>query len=218
MASFPKLTVNSLDALAVSVAVYQQFNNQVKQTESRYVILKHFTGECKLDITPEHIKLAEKVKSSIAHKIMMDSLMAVPNFGVKTGAEFINKINKLLNQETIVSRDFAFIAWAPNVAEKINKADSDKERMLGLGSTSQHIGRLNKKIDLTYHEVFCRYLPSYNSFIHCGHNDEGNLITFFSKSKIADGSQITAKVKSHKVDAKLANSKVTTLSYVRVKQ
>jgi hypothetical protein len=218
MAAFRKLTVNTLDALAVAVAVYQKFDNHVMQGESRDAILDHFTNKTKLDITSEHVELANKVKSIIAHKIMMTNLLAIPNFGVPSTSTFIEKIDKLLAQETITSKDFSFIAWAPNVAEKITKADNDKERILSIGVNSQFVGKLSKKIELTYHEVFCRWLPNWDTFVYTGHDDNENLINFFSKSKIPSGSTITAKVKAYKVDAKLANSNITVLSYVKVKQ
>ena len=56
----------------------------------------------------------------------------------------------------------------------------------------------------------------YNSYVHSGTDDEGNLINFWNKNQIPNGSKITAKVKGHGANPRIGNALVTNLNYVKI--
>jgi hypothetical protein len=70
-------------------------------------------------------------------------------------------------------------------------------------------------VELTFTLVTQRYLKNYDLFIHTGHDEKGNLVNFFNKSKIESG-RISARIKQLKKDNYINGADVTVLNYVKV--
>ena len=133
----------------------------------------------------------------------------------KKNNDFLMSINKALEKDSISNFEFGSLAWAPKLYEDSVKADNDKEQLLGFLYTSQYVSRPGKRCEITFHCIRSRYLSDYNSFVHHGHDGQGNLITFFNKNKFDGIHKITARVKKHETDSHLSNVKTTVINYVK---
>jgi hypothetical protein len=213
MTTYKKLNFNTLDALAACAAVYSLFNQQVKKPESRDAVFNFLHSGIAIDgMNDSHRKAAEDIRAIVSQRIMLAGLT---DSKIKPNA-FIVTLDELMQKETITNNFLSMLVWCPKVADSFTKEDDVREQVLKFGMGSGHLGQVGKKIKLTYHEITCKYLPTWNSFMHTGYDDDENLISFYNKAQFPTGSKITGRVKHHKVDGTMANSRVTGLNYIKV--
>jgi hypothetical protein len=213
MPRHPQQKVDTLDAIAVALAVYRQqgdrvvkFNNN--EPGNKELILSHF--EQKDVIADLDIEAADQVKQIIEHQVLMASISS------KTIPEFTMVVYEAIKNKEVSNKNFGVIAWAPKLADDLRKRHEIKDQVYRMGLSSRFIGQLHAKVTLTYTEIDTRYLTHYNTFVHTGHDEHGNLIHFYCKTKIPTGSIIHAKVKSHaKGRHALQDANVTYLNYVK---
>lgn len=212
MTKFKRFSVPTLDALAVAIAVYRAQGNRVIRTDgkkpgNKELIKDHFVNELPI---PDLHSEATAICESLSQRAMMNTLLGTKN------NDFLVAVNSLLAIDTVSTANFGSIAWAPKLFDDAVKSDDARERMLTFAHQSQYVGAVGKKITINFQLIQCRYISSWNSFVHTGHDGQGNLVTFFHKDKIEGGFPISARVKSHKKDEKLSNAFVTTVNYVKV--
>lgn len=212
MAKFQKVKISTETALVAAVLAYKQNGNTIVRdnaggkSDNKQLINEFITrGEKPTD---DEIKEAQAVKDSLLQRIMLNELK-----GVKSN-EFLLTIVNLLKSDTIYNTQYGLIAWAPKLNSDIAKQDDQRSEMLAMGAGSKYVGQVGKRINLNIEILTCRHLPQYNSFVHQAITDDGNLITFFNKSKIPSG-KIQARVKAHRADFRLSNAFVTTVNYVK---
>jgi hypothetical protein len=152
---------------------------------------------------------ADLIVSTLPQRVMLNKLINA------TTSDFVVTVAELLEKETVSLRDFGIIAWAPKLFADLGKADVVKTTLYGLSGTSRYIGMIGSKMEINFTCITAKYLQNYNSFFHQGHDENGNLISFFNKNKINDG-KIVARIKAHRTDERLQAARVTVLNYVKV--
>ena len=218
MAKYQKVSVSIIDALAVAVHIYRKQGNKVTKFDydtnlpgNKELIYDYFAaGTGNIHQDPDLIETALTIRSAIGQRITVNILTGVKN------NDFLVTVNALLERDNITSKDFGLLAWAPKLSDDMSKADTLKEAMISAGTDSKHIGTIGKKIAITFNEITTRFLPMYNSYVHSGKDDEGNLVSFWNKNQIPNGSKITAKVKGHAKNPRIGDALVTNLNYVKV--
>jgi hypothetical protein len=213
MPRHPQQRVDTLEAIAVALAVYRQQGNRVVKFDNntlgnKELIVSHFAGDTV--IAELDLEAADLDKQVIEHQVMMASI------STKVIPEFTMVVYEAIKANQVSSKNFGVIAWVPKLADDLRKRHEIKDHVYRLGLCSRYIGREHDKITLTYTEIDTRYLSHYNTFVHTGHDEHDNLVHFYCKTKIPTGSIIHAKVKSHaKGRHALQDANVTYLNYVK---
>lgn len=153
---------------------------------------------------------AELIISTLSQRVMLNKLT---NAFVN---EFLVSVTELLEKDKVAFRDFGIIAWAPKLYADSVTADTVKTTLYGLSGTSRYIGVVGTKMEIDFTCISAKFLKDYNSYAYKGHDENGNLVTFFNKNKIDNG-KIVARIKAHRADERLLGARVTVLSYVKVK-
>jgi len=209
-----KLTVDTISALSVAILAYQENGQKIlRHTVEGQVENKQKMFDCLtagMVVTDSLRDQAENIRAGLDRRVMMNTLTG------KDGNDFLTEVNRLLQQKTVTNRDFGILAWAPKLYSDIERHETEREQILRLGIASNFIGQLNKKIELNFNLISCRYLREYDNFAHIGHDDAGNLVQFWNKKKIESNSIITGRVKNQRREERYSDSKVTFLNYVKV--
>jgi hypothetical protein len=211
MSSFTKFNVDTLDALAVALAVFKKHNNRVDRFDkgingNKEDIIDHFVNGSDLELDHE---AAELIKKTIDHRITMNGISG------KATPDFVMNVFQILENKTIPIRLVGVLAWAPKLSADILKTDEDHSELFRVGVNSRFIHTVGSKVTISFNLLKARYLSTFNSYCYTGHDGHGNLITFFSKKKIEGCVTISAKIKLHRRDASLNDSDVTVLNYVK---
>jgi hypothetical protein len=207
---------DTVQSLAIAIAAFRLLDNKIvrwdgKTPGNKELVVDYFTQNKPFEGSDDTslIAAAEEIMTALSQKVTMLALTgARPN-------DFLLKVNEVLEKKNITSRDFGLLVWAPKLFTDIVKQDNDRITIQTAAIGSKYIGRPTEKLELTFTLLTCRYLQNYNMFVHTGHDEHGNLVNFFNKSKIESG-RIKARVKTHKQDAYVNNACVTVLNYVKV--
>jgi len=210
------LKFNTVQTLALAIAAYRQSNNNIVRKDGNtpgnkdlvidfLINNKKFKGSDATDLLDE----AEKLKTALSQQIVMNTLTNRPT------NEFLLNVNNAIVSDTVLLRDIGLIVWAPKLLNDIQKAEHTRSDLLNLSFSSQHLGKIKDRVELTFTLVTQRYLKNYDLFIHTGHDEKGNLVNFFNKSKIESG-RISARIKQLKKDNYINGADVTVLNYVKV--
>jgi hypothetical protein len=212
----PKNSFNTIEVLALAIAAYKQAGNKIERLEGHKVgnkelVLGYLKGElefvgCRDKTLPEQ---AELIRNEIANRVTINALTgAVTN-------SFLLKIHEAISNDTVCARDIGIVVWTPKLADDLAREDEHKVTISSIGVNSRYIGKPTEKITLDFTLIKHKYLQNYNMYIHTGHDQDGNLVSFFNKNKVESG-KISARVKTYKQDRYLNNSCVTVLNYVKV--
>lgn len=208
--------IDTTSALSVAVAAYRLNDRKVvkyvdgkpgnKELMYNYFASNAlFHGVDAADLMDEAIK----IQITLPQQVMMTTLRGdKPN-------DFLLNITKLITSESISKRDLGIIAWAPKLFDDINKENNVREQIVQLGSTSHYIGKVGDKATVEFTLITCKYLQQFNSYVHRGHDNFGNLISFFNKNQIVSG-KIMGKIKSHTKDTRNYDFLTTNLNYVKI--
>ena len=216
MAKYQKITVDIIDALAVAIHIYREHGNKVTKFDegkpgNKEVIYDYFArGSGLIHKDPELIELAKNLRQSIGHRITFNTLIGLKN------NDFLVVVDSLVKKDIISSQDFGLLVWSPKLVDDFIKADSLKEHVSLLGVNSQHIGIKGNKVEITFNEIVTKFSEQFRSYRHSGIDEGGNLINFWNRNQIPNGSKIAARVKEHVLDNKFNNAKMTKLNYVKV--
>ena len=213
MAKIKKIKVDTIEAIATAIVAYRANNNRVVREgygNNKEIIYTYFTTEMGMVGIEDARAQAVVIRDALSQRVMMNTLTGARN------SDFLNEVARLLQADTVSSDKFGLLAWAPKLYDDMAKSDDARELVLSMGINSEFVGKVGKKIELVYEEINCRFLPIWNSYAHIGHDGQGNLVMFFKQDRIPAGGKITARVKSHKTDERLGNSKITVLNYVKV--
>jgi hypothetical protein len=153
---------------------------------------------------------ATEARGIIERRVMMNLLSG------RHTTTFHSSIHELLQSETCQASDLGILVWAPKVAADIVAADAKNELLSSLGLNSSHIGTIGKRVSLKFTTVNQRFIREYNNYSYQGTDEAGNMVSFFFKKPIPEGSTLTARVKAHDTDGRLAGAKVTKLHFVKI--
>jgi hypothetical protein len=213
-----KPTYNTVDVLAVALAAFKQLGSQIvkpasyqpegapKVVSNKELIIDHFVNGKTLTVD---MTAAQELRDSIAHRLMMNVLKG------ENKNQFFNEIATILAKDVVTARDFGIIAWAPKLAVDFTRADDQRTALIVSGAASNYIGKVGDKIRVKFTKITGRYLSTYNLFVHNGHDEYGNLISFFNKKELDSDIMISARVKRHEISQHLAGNKVTVINYVK---
>jgi hypothetical protein len=207
----PKNQINTLEAIAVAIAVFKQNGNRVVKFEkgvpgNKELILDHFANGSTLTVDLEQ---ADVIKKTVMHRITMCSITG------KYMSDFLIKTGDLIKEELVHVKLAAYIAWLPKLAADIKVEDALSEEYAKHASNSKHFGAVHGPVVLEYNELHCRHLKNVNAWRQTGHDGRGNIFVFWTKKKIQNGSTIKAKVKRHSRDPSHYNANTTLINYVK---
>lgn len=212
MAKPQKITVSTTEAIVAAMLAFERNGNTIVRRndegkpDNKQLIVDYFVrGE---KATPELEEKAIVLKNALDQRITLNAIT-----GAKSN-DFLVTITNLFKEDKISNFDFGLLAWAPKLFHDLSKADDVRESMLRAGASSKYIGQIGKRTNINLTVTSCRYLNQYNSFIHQGMDDNGNIVLFFNKEKIESGN-ITARIKAHRKDERLSNALVTVINYVK---
>jgi hypothetical protein len=166
-------------------------------------------------VTDKHRDLAEEAIAAIGNNVMMQVLQG------KTVNGFIGNMAKLVEGETVTSRDMGLLSYVPKTAKQIMENSKVDEVKSSFVSTSKALGTQGVKVFATVTIFNSRNMTQYESVLYEGHDDAGNLITFFKNEsakdqfKVGETYSIHGKVKSVGETAYSYGANVNTLNYVR---
>jgi len=210
------LKFNTIQTLALAIAVYRKSNNNIVRKDgntpgNKELVIEHLLNNTKVDgaNTPDLVDEAENLKTALGQQIVMNTLTNRPT------NEFLLNISNAIAGNTVSLRDIGLVVWAPKLLTDLQKAENTRSDLLNLSFSSQHLGKVKDRVELTFTLVSQRYLQNYDLFIHTGHDEKGNLVNFFNKSKI-ESSRISARIKQLKKDDYINGADVTVLNYVKV--
>lgn len=218
MVKTQKITVNTLDALAASILAFRQNQNKVLRHSAEHLeegqldnkqLISKFFADGKL-VPADLIEEAENIRSSLNQRVMMNTLT-----GAKTG-DFLMEVNSILQNDSVSGNKFGLVAWAPKLFADTLKSDNVREEILSLSIGSTYQGTVGKRLELTFNLINCTFLQNYNSYVHNGHDGNGNLISFWKSERVADSVKLVGRIKAHRNEARYSNAKFTVLSHVKV--
>ena len=212
-----KPTFNTIEVLALSIAAFKLAGNKIVRGDgtvlgNKELVINYITNGVKFDgcDNKELQAEAEELKTALSNQMLLNALVN------KTTNSFLASVTTAIEKNTIKPRDIGLVVWAPKLFADKNKNENDRMSLLGIGISSKYVGSVSQKVELTFTLTTQKYLQNYNLFVHTGHDENGNLISFFNKSKVESG-KITGKVKAHRKDSYLSDACVTVLNYVKVK-
>ena len=215
-----KFSVKPVDALIAAILAFRTNNSSVvrfesteqKQVDNKQLIFKYFESTPAFSDLELHelTTEAEQLKLFLEQRLTFNAIT-----GSKT-SDFLSSVVNAITKETISSRDFGIVAWAPKLYADTQQIDDVKIKLMNCGITSRYVGKISTKTTLTFTSITVKYLKEYNSFIHHGHDIDGNLIMFFNKTKIEGTTEISGRVKAHRIDERINRAQVTVLNYVKV--
>lgn len=222
---------NTIEVIAASVAAYQINGNRYIKTDdfilnnekniwsNKEIVKSHFAIDHyasdhrppRLIITEEHREIAQKIKD-----YSKKNLFLLIGKNPETGLSYDATLYQLLNQETVTSKDFGYIASSPQNYYKSTKQDELKKRLVN----SQHVGTIGGKVVLENFEVIKKIKSkNFNGTIIQG-ICEDNLYFYFVSNEgreipynEGDIISIEAKVKEHIMEKNMYP--MTKLTYVR---
>lgn len=210
------LKFNTIQTLALAIAAYRKSNNNILRKDgnipgNKELVIDHLLNNVKFDgaDATDLVSEAENLKTALNQQIVMNTLTNRPT------NEFLLNVNNAIIGDSVSMRDIGLIVWAPKLLNDIQKAENTRSDLLNLSFSSQHLGKIKDRVELTFTLVSQRYLQNYDLFIHTGHDEKGNLVNFFNKSKIESG-RISARIKQLKKDNYINGADVTVLNYVKV--
>jgi hypothetical protein len=210
------LKFDTVQTLALAIAAYRQSNNNIVRKDgntpgNKELVVDFLINNKKFEGSdaPDLLDEAENLKTALSQQIVMNTLANRPT------NEFLLNVNNAIVGDTVSLRDIGLIVWAPKLLNDIKQAEHTRSDLLNLSFSSQHLGKIKDRVELTFTLVSQRYLKNYDLFIHTGHDEKGNLVNFFNKSKIESG-RISARIKQLKKDNYINGADVTVLNYVKV--
>jgi hypothetical protein len=207
--------IDTLELLAVAVAVYRMngnrvINNDPKATSNKESVKNHFLGQPTVRVSGDDRDQATVIKNYLEQKVMLTRL---------TGARlsnFLSDVVENISKQSVRHFLIGQLVWAPKLYDDSIKQDNVKQDISVISVDSKYIGKEKDKVELTFHLFDCKYNSNYNCYRHIGHDGKGNLIGFLNKNQIADKSHIRARIKSTGVSNYYGNGKVTYLNFVKV--
>ena len=210
-------------ALTASIAAFE-FNsrrvvrdtitvNGIETRSNRQLILDSLTGVAiPYVINDFHYKQAE----GLIEYLQQTGLMQTIAKG-KTDS-FFGSILSLLSETEINYRELGLLAWAPKLADDYQSKDAIREVSAQYESNSRYIGRVGDKITINFTLIEKRYVKNFDSYAVYGHDDDGNLVFYWTKNadKISTQGRIQGRVRQQEQDDRHGNARVTTLNYVKV--
>lgn len=172
-------------------------------------------GSEAITVTDKHYEDAQAGIDTIQNKLMMMVLK-----GIKVNG-FISALAKLLEKEEVLERDIGLLTYVPKTAAQYNATDEIDNKKTAF-MNSKPVGRVDQKVELEVTIFNSRVMTQYESILYEGHDENGNLITFFknegSKGQFdVDGIyKITGKVKNVGATPYSYGAIVNTLNYVRM--
>jgi hypothetical protein len=210
------LKFDTVQTLALAIAAYCKNNNSIVRKDGDTPGNKELVLECLLRNSTfegfdsvDLIAQAQNLKTALEQQIVMNTLTN------RRSSEFLLNVTNAIAGDTISMRDIGLIVWAPKLLSDLTKSEATRNDLVHLSFSSQYLGKIKDRVELDFTLVTQRYLQNYDLFIHTGHDEKGNLVNFFNKSKIESG-RITARIKQLKKDDYINGADVTVLNYVKV--
>jgi hypothetical protein len=210
------LKFDTVQTLALAIAAYCKNNNSIVRKDGDTPGNKELVLECLLRNSKfegfdsvDLIAQAQNLKTALEQQIVMNTLTN------RRSSEFLLNVTNAIAGDTISMRDIGLIVWAPKLLSDLTKSEATRNDLVHLSFSSQYLGKVKDRVELDFTLVTQRYLQNYDLFIHTGHDEKGNLVNFFNKSKIESG-RITARIKQLKKDDYINGADVTVLNYVKV--
>ena len=166
-------------------------------------------------VTEQNTNDARAAMEAIQNKVMMMVLK-----GKKING-FIGNLSKLIEKPEVLARDFGLLSFIPNTAKQYvetEAVDSKKTEFMN----SKALGAIGDKVSVRVSIFNSRVMAQYGSILYEGHDDDGNLISFFKSSESRDQYNcdytynIVGKIKMAVATPYSFGAIVNSLNYVRM--
>ena len=134
---------------------------------------------------------------------------------------FIGSLAKLLDKNEVKGRDVGLLTYVPKTARQYDETDRIDDKKTAI-MDSKTIGVVDSKVSVRVTIFNSRVMSQYESILYEGHDDNGNLITFFKNEASKDQFNcdntynITGKVKAVGETPYSFGAIVNTLNYVKI--
>lgn len=166
-------------------------------------------------VLQKHRDQAQEAMDSIKNKVMMMVLK-----GDKVNG-FIGSLSASIEREEVQGRDIGLLTYVPKTARQYADTqliDDKKTQFMD----SKPIGTVGNKATVNVTIFNSRLMSRYESILYEGHDDAGNLITFFkgeaakAQFELNNTYKIAGKIKKVGVTPYSYGAIVNTLNYVRL--
>jgi hypothetical protein len=210
-------------ALATAVAVFEHngfriIREQTKDQDgvewlpNRHHIKQILAKDSAIAVTDEHVKLAEDITQYLQHTITMQTLIKG-----STTTGFLADVAELVTTKSVKDRELGILAWAPKLTKDLQAQDEVKQVTASFEHSSMFVGQVGSKITVDFTMIEKRLVRSQQCWIVFGHDQHGNLISYWASKpeKIIEQGTVTAKVKGHIKDLYHNGARVTTINYIK---
>jgi hypothetical protein len=207
-------TVHSMGPIEMG-SVVQWSNKQIitaamSDDPTKYLYTKCQTFDNQINITDKHREQAQEMVTYLTHAHLLKTLTTGQN------DNFLQDIVNTISLPEITMREVGIMAWAPKLCKDFKEKDEIREKCALYEPKSTFIGRVGDWIDLHFELIDCRYVSKdIHSYSVLGHDENGNLVSFWHKEKMPTSVRMKAKVKGHLIDKYHNDAKITRLNYVK---
>lgn len=206
---------DTVTALAAAVEAYRACGNRVAGGKNGVMVDSYLLGietQDKLEISNESIEKAKEIRNYLPKKLVFLALIGQQ----KSSYEFINEMTEYVQHDQIARSRLGLIIWAPKVYEDFLKDDAYRENLAHC-TGSKFVGEMGKKITTKITIIRKRLINNYDSWIVTGHDEQYNLIEFWTKSPdFPDVAVVSGRVKKQQSSVFHNGIRVTTLNYVKL--
>lgn len=199
-------------------------DNEV-ESEYRWVLGLHTTVMCNLGFSrwndDDHtdnieLEITDAIKARAVE--MRDLVMQTSMFEILQGRgnPFMQGLSDILNNAKITSRDLKRLCYVVNVAENIEKNQRNSD--VFFCAKNEYIAPIGETVKVNVKVLSVRYSQEYNVYSHTCITDENFVVSFFNKTKHADGVMFTVsgKVKDHRRVYNRDDVAETRLNYTKI--
>jgi hypothetical protein len=212
----------TLDVLSATVAAYDHtdriivrtttHNNGNRIDSNRQLVTDYLEGNgAPFVVNDFHRKEADGIVQYLQQTVIMQSLKGTPD-------RFLAQVVDLLSGQTVATRDFGIVAWAPKLADDYQRKDHVREISARYEHHSRYVGHVRDKITTDFTLIEKRYIKSMDCWAVYGYDSQDNLLFYWARSldRVCETGRITARIKDHRKDEYRGNALVTVLNYVKV--
>jgi hypothetical protein len=219
-------SINTREALAVSIFAFRANNNQVcKETSitpkliqysNKMYLEKYFGGKEIFPNVPlavvsdDLLQEADRIKLSLEHYITFATLTK----GCIN--DFVQNAYDAIKNETTNTRNFAILVWLPKLIADNECREAAREISAGLELKSKFIGKVSNRVTIKFNLIEKRFIRSINCWSAYGYTECGNLVKFLTKHEhLCVTGSIMGRIKSLDHDQFHHNARVTNLNHVK---
>lgn len=173
---------------------------------------------CEVVVTKKHKKKAIEAIDYFKGQIVMQVLKGTEIRG------FMASLVQVLENEDAFLRDVGILCYVPRTVKGMKAREAKDQFNAGFALTSKPLGAAGSKINVDFTVTHRKELPQYDSYIYEGHDDKGNLVSFWKgfdyaiDFEVGQTYKLSGKIKFAEKSKYAANAIVNNLNYVKLRK